>query len=257
MQETIRIAHNLRIQRLWHRVAGLARVVGNLISPIHGQQKRVEIQIIEMRSTAADLAQQICTPNHVIHGACADLGQHFADFLRVEGDQVHHLVCVPCELAAQTFILRAHAYRAGVGLALAHHDAAHSDQGGGTDAVFLCPHHGSHHDVTPCAQAPIRSQRHPFAQLVHRQHLVRFGQAHFPRQARIFDRGGRRGPRAAIMARDQDHIRLSLGHTGRDCAHTGRRHQLHRHLAARIDLLEVIDQLRKVFDRVDIVVRRR
>ena len=59
------------------------------------------------------------------------------------------------------------------------------------------------------------------------------------------------------MARDQDDIRLGLCHTGRNRANARRRHQLHGHLTARVDLLEVIDQLRKVFDGIDIVVRRR
>jgi hypothetical protein len=59
------------------------------------------------------------------------------------------------------------------------------------------------------------------------------------------------------MARDQDHIGLRLGHTGGDGADTGGRHQLHRHLGARVDLLQVVDQLRKIFDRIDVVVRRR
>src|SRR5690606_7251131 len=47
------------------------------------------------------------------------------------------------------------------------------------------------------------------------------------------------------------------GHTGSDGTDTGFRHQLDRHQRLRVDLLEVIDQLRQVFDRVDVVMRRR
>ncbi|MPL60913.1 hypothetical protein SDC9_06477 [bioreactor metagenome] len=59
------------------------------------------------------------------------------------------------------------------------------------------------------------------------------------------------------MARDQDDVGLRLRHARRDRADARRRHQLHRDLGARVDLLEVVDQLREVLDRVDVVVRRR
>ena len=86
---------------------------------------------------------------------------------------------------------------------------------------------------------------------------MRLGQAHFPGQTRIFDRRARRGASAAVVARNQNHIGLGLGHPGGNRAHSAGRHQLDRHLGARIDLLQVIDQLRQVFDGIDIVMRRR
>jgi hypothetical protein len=86
---------------------------------------------------------------------------------------------------------------------------------------------------------------------------MRLGQAHLPRQTRILDRRRGRSARAAVMARDQDHVGLRLGHTGGDGADARGRHQLHRDLGARVDLLEVVDQLRQVLDRVDVVMRRR
>ena len=44
------------------------------------------------------------------------------------------------------------------------------------------------------------AQPHTVAQAVQGQHLIGFRQAHFPRQAGIFDRGLRGGARAADMA---------------------------------------------------------
>ena len=139
---------------------------------------------------------------------------------------------------------------------MTHHDAAHGDQRSGTDAVFLSAHHRGHDDITPRAQTTIGAQGDPFAQIVHREHLVGLGQAHFPGQACIFDRCRGRRARPAIMARDQDHISLRLGHTGGNRTNPGGRHQLDRNLAARVDLLEVVDQLRQILDGIDIVVGR-
>ena len=56
---------------------------------------------------------------------------------------------------------------------------------------------------------------------------------------------------------DQDDIRVRLGDARRDGSHAGLRHQLDTDPGARIDLLEIENQLRQIFDGIDVVVRRR
>src|SRR3546814_5898041 len=48
-----------------------------------------------------------------------------------------------------------------------------------------------------------------------------------------------------------------LGDTGGHRADTDFRHQLHGDARGRIDVAQVVDELRKVLDRIDVVVRRR
>src|SRR5204863_4065525 len=67
----------------------------------------------------------------------------------------------------------------------------------------------------------------------------------------------RRGAGAAVGAGDVHDVGKTLHNTCRDRAHTDFRDELHRHGCSRIDLLQVEDELREVFDRVDVVVRRR
>ena len=86
------------------------------------------------------------------------------------------------------------------------------------------------------------------AKAVEREHLVRLGQAHFPRRARIFDAGLRACARAADIAGDQDDIGMRLGHTRRNRANARRTDKLHTDPRARVDLLEVVNQLRQIFD---------
>jgi hypothetical protein len=50
---------------------------------------------------------------------------------------------------------------------------------------------------------------------------------------------------------------LALATPGRDRADAGGGHQLHRDAGDRVDLLQVIDELGQVLDRIDVVVRRR
>ena len=142
-----------------------------------------------MRRTARHLRKQIGPADDFIHRPRADTGKDFTNLLRVESDQVDYLICCAGKFLAQFGVLSADADRAGVGLALAHHDATHRDKGGGADAVFFGPHHGSHHHITASAQPAIGAKRYPFTQVVHGQNLMRLCQAHFPWQASVFNRG--------------------------------------------------------------------
>ena len=87
------------------------------------------------------------------------------------------------------------------------------------------------------------------------QHLLCFGQAQFPRVARVLDAAQGRCARSTAVPRDVDVVRVSLGHAGGHRPNSKLRDQLHAHGCAWIDALQVVDQLRQVFDAVDIVVR--
>ena len=95
------------------------------------------------------------------------------------------------------------------------------------------------------------------AQIVQDQRLMRFGQAQFPRDARVLDAGLRRGAGAAVVAADQDHVGVGLGHAGRDRADADFGHQLHADARLLVGVLQIVDQLRQVLDGIDVVVRRR
>ena len=113
------------------------------------------------------------------------------------------------------------------------------------------------HDITAGAHTAVGAQANLAAQVVERQHLMGFRQAEFERQAGELDRGQGRGAGAADIAGDQDGVGLGLGHAGRDRADARLRHQLDGDAGARIDLLQVVDELGQVLDRIDVVVRRR
>ena len=97
----------------------------------------------------------------------------------------------------------------------------------------------------------------PAAQVVEHQHLVRFGQAQFPGHAGVLDRGLRAGAGAAVVAADQHHVGLALGDAGGHGAHADLGHQLDADARVAVGVLQIVDQLRQVFDRIDVVVRRR
>ena len=59
------------------------------------------------------------------------------------------------------------------------------------------------------------------------------------------------------MTGDQDDVRVRLGNACGDGADADFRNELHVDPGARVGILQVVDQLREVFDGVDVVVRGR
>ena len=171
-------------------------------------------------------------------------------------EQLHHLFRGALELRTKVIALRTDADRAGVGMTLAHHDASHGDQRRGADAIFIGAKHRRHDDVAARLQTAVGAQHHLVAKVVHGQNLMHLGQAHLPGQTGMLDRGLRAGAGAAAMAGYQNGVGFCLGHTGSDRADAGRGDKLHTDFCVRIDLLQVIDQLCQILDRVDVMVWR-
>ena len=105
---------NVCIQRIRHLVARAGAVIFDRMRPIDSDQKRVEIQIVQMRRPTRNLRQQISPPDHLIQRPCPDRGQDFSHLLRIEGDQVDDLVGIAGEFRAQILALRTDANRTGI-----------------------------------------------------------------------------------------------------------------------------------------------
>ena len=63
-----------------------------------------------------------------------------------------------------------------------------------------------------------------------------------------------RGTGAAVVSRDNHVVTLALGHTSSNGAHTDFRHQLDTDARMRCHVLQVVDQLGQVLDRINVVV---
>ena len=131
----------------------------------------------------------------------------------------------------------------------------HQRRGG--EAELLGAQQRGDHDVAAGLQLAVGLHADAAAQVVHHQHLLRFGEAELPRNARMLDGAERRRARAAVVAADQHHVGMRLGDARGHRAHADFGHQLHRNARLRIDVLQIVDQLRQIFDRVDVVMRRR
>ena len=93
--------------------------------------------------------------------------------------------------------------------------------------------------------------------MIGNQHLLGFSQAELPRQAGVLDGRQRARAGAAVVAGDQHHVGVRLGDAGGDGADTDFGHELHVDARVAVGVLQIVNQLRQIFDRVDVVVRRR
>src|SRR5665213_3077395 len=97
---------------------------------------------------------------------------------------------------------------------------------------------------------PVGQDGDAAAQVVQGEGLVGLGQAELPGQAGVRDRGLGRGARATVVAADEDDVGVRLGDAGRDGADADLGHQLHAHAREPVAVLEVVNELGEVLDRV-------
>ena len=107
------------------------------------------------------------------------------------------------------------------------------------------------HHIAAGAEAAIHAYLDPLAQAVAHENRLRL------RQSGVLDRRERRRARAAIVTGDQHVIGVCLGDARRHRADARFGDELHADACRRIHLFEIVDELREVLDRVDVVVWRR
>ena len=67
----------------------------------------------------------------------------------------------------------------------------------------------------------------------------------------------RRSARSAVVAADQDDVRAAFGYARGDRADADFGYELHVDARARVGILKIVDQLRQILDRINIMMRRR
>ena len=125
---------------------------------------------------------------------------------------------LPREPLAQLGVLGGDADRAGVEVADPHHDAAAHHQRGGGEAELLGAEQGGDDHVAAGLQLAVDLHDDAVAQAVEHQRLLGLGQAELPRGAGVLERVERGRAGAAVVAGDEHHVGVGLGHAGGDRA---------------------------------------
>ena len=149
----------------------------------HEQLREVEPLGLPVRHQRG-LVEHLGLADHLVELLVAELRHDLAHFLGDEEEVVDDVLGLAGEALAQHRILRRDADRAGVEMALAHHDAAGRDQRRGGKAELVGAEQRADHDVAPGAEAAVDLDHDAAAQPLAHQRLVGFGKADFPRASR-------------------------------------------------------------------------
>ena len=122
------------------------------------------------------------------------------------------------------------------------------------EAEFLRAEERSDHDVSAGLELAVGLHDDAIPQVVEQEGLLGLRQSEFPRCAGVFDGGLGRGAGPAVVARDEHHIGVRLRHAGCDRADADLGDQFHVDPGRRVGVLEVVDQLGEILDRIDVVV---
>ena len=214
----------------------------------------------------ARLHQQVGAPDQVLGALVAEHRGDLAQLLAHRGEEARAvgrggLVLLRRELLQPLEVrlllvldLRGDAHVTGVELAATadgaaqrnHRERAEADPVG-AQAVQL-------HDVPGVAIAAVRPDLHPVADARLHQRQVHRASADVRRQPHMAQRVRARGARAALEARQRDHVRARLGDAHADGADVRHHGHLHRHPHLGVRGLQLVDQLGQVLDRVEVVV---
>ena len=205
----------------------------------------------------AHRVERLDLADRLVEAAEAELGEELADLLGDVLEEVHDELRLAGVALAEQRVLRRHAHRAGVEVADPHHDAAGDHQRRGREAELLGTEQRRDDDVPTGLELAVALHDDPVAQVVEQQGLLGLGQPELPRPAGVLERGQRRGAGAAVVAGDQHDVGVRLRDPGGDRADADLGDELDVHPRRRVGVLQVVDQLREVLDRVDVVVRRR
>src|SRR5260370_12092022 len=84
-----------------------------------------------------------------------------------------------------------------------------------------------------------------------------FAQPNFPRKTGVLDGGQRRRTGTTVVAADGDDVRARFANAGGNNADARAGNEFYTDAGARIHGAQVVDQLREIFDAVNVVMRRR
>ncbi len=132
--------------------------------------------------------EQVGAADQIVEAADAELRHQLARFLGDEEEVVDDVLGLAGEFLAQHRILRRDADRAGVQVALAHHDAARCDERRGGEAEFVRAEQRADDDVAAGLHLAVGLDGDAAAQAVQHQRLLRLGEPQLPRRARMLDR---------------------------------------------------------------------
>src|SRR5581483_5624534 len=123
--------------------------------------------------------------DHLIHSAEAELCHPLADLFCDKEKEIDDVLWSALKFFPEFRILRGDANRAGIEMALAHHDTAHCHERSSREAELFGTEQSSNDDIAASLQFSVHLYANTAAKIVHHKHLLRFGKPKFPRNSGV------------------------------------------------------------------------
>ena len=231
----------------------------DIVARLDGRGEQL-CQIETVRLPVVDRSRRIeaiGATDHFVDRAKSQLRHDLSGFLGNQSQIIDHILRFARKSGPQLRILSRNPDRAGIQVALPHHDTPESNERCGAETKLFGTQHGGQHDIATGLEAAIGLQHHATPQIVHHQRLVGLRNSQFPGQPRMFDAGQRRGPRATCCAGNQNVIGKTLRDARSDGSHPHFRHQFDTDAGIRVGIFQIVNQLFEILDGVDVVMGRR
>ena len=157
----------------------------------------------------------------------------------------------------QLRVLCGYPHWAGVEMTNAHENAPRHNERCGGKTILFSTKQRTHDDIATGLHLAIYLNNNSITHAVEHECLLSLCQADLPGSTGVLERIQRARPCAAIVAGDKNDVGFCLRDTSSNCANAFLTHELDVDSSRRVGPLEVENKLLEVFDRIDIVMRRR
>ena len=194
--------------------------------------------------------------DQLIHSPYTKLCHIFPQLLCDKVHEVDHILRLSSEILTKLRILGSHTHRTCVQIADSHHDTSHGYQGCCRKAEFLCTKDRCDSYVTAAHQLTVCLDPYLITKSVHDQRLVCLCKSKLPGKSCIVNGVPRCRTGTAVITGDQDNLCTGLCNTGCNSTNTSLRNQLDTDPCLLVGILQIINQLCQILDRINIVMRR-
>mmetsp|Transcript_6971 Transcript_6971/g.13276 ORF Transcript_6971/g.13276 Transcript_6971/m.13276 type:complete len:305 (+) Transcript_6971:2716-3630(+) len=226
---------------------------GGRVKMVRWHEKRTEVEPFVEREFR--LLQQINASDEIIDLSDSQTSHNLSCFLGNHEEVVDNVFRLSSEHLAKVRILSGNSHWASVEVAFAHHDAAHCDERSGCEAVLLSSKHRGLDNIKPSLKLSIGLYDNTVTKAVEDQGLVGLGETKLPWETSRLDSSplGRSG--TSVVSGNEDVISFALRYAGGNDTDTNFRDQLDTDASVGVGVLQVVNELGKVFNTVDVVVR--
>mmetsp|Transcript_1298 Transcript_1298/g.3301 ORF Transcript_1298/g.3301 Transcript_1298/m.3301 type:complete len:369 (-) Transcript_1298:3037-4143(-) len=194
--------------------------------------------------------------NHVLHFTVPKFCHNLTELFSQQEKVVDNVLRLPGKFLSQLRVLCCNTDGACVQMTFSHHNATHSNQWGSGKTEFLRSQQACNCNIASSLELTVGLNLNTITQPIENKRLLRFGKSEFPWKTASLNSGPSSSSSTTIVSTDCDMVGESFCYTSCDNANSDFRHKLHRHFSNWLGVLQIVNELGKILNGINIVVWR-